>query len=63
MELDIRPGEFIMRNLFADFTVLAEKKIEFVITEPQVKFSNLANIINIKYFILGKIFGKNFTKR
>lgn len=38
MELDIRPGEFVMRNLFADFTVLAEKKIEFVLTEPQVVF-------------------------
>lgn len=36
MELDIRPGEFVMRNLFADFTVLAEKKIEFVLSEPQV---------------------------
>lgn len=38
MELDIRPGEFVMRNLFADFTVLAEKKIEFVLSEPQVLF-------------------------
>lgn len=36
MELDIRPGEFVMRNLFADFTVLAEKKIESVLSEPQV---------------------------
>ncbi|CAH1170054.1 unnamed protein product [Phaedon cochleariae] len=36
MELDMRPGEFVMRNLFADFTVLAEKKIESVMTEPQV---------------------------
>nr|XP_023011562.1 protein furry [Leptinotarsa decemlineata] len=37
MELDMRPGEFVMRNLFADFTVLAEKKIESVMTEPQEK--------------------------
>lgn len=36
MDLDLRPGEFVMRNLFADFTVLAEKKIESVMTEPQV---------------------------
>ncbi|CAH2001764.1 unnamed protein product [Acanthoscelides obtectus] len=34
---DIRPGEFVMRSLFADFTVLAEKKIENVMTEPQEK--------------------------
>ncbi|KAG5899998.1 hypothetical protein JTB14_009085 [Gonioctena quinquepunctata] len=37
MELDMRPGEFVMRNLFADFTILAEKKIESVMTEPQEK--------------------------
>lgn len=40
MELDIRPGEFVMRNLFADFTVLAEKKIELVLSEPQVWFDD-----------------------
>lgn len=45
MELDIRPGEFVMRNLFADFTVLAEKKIELVLSEPQVWFDdNVSNM-------------------
>lgn len=30
-----RPGEYVMRSLFSDFTVLAEKKIEAVMGEPQ----------------------------
>ncbi|CAH1110307.1 unnamed protein product [Psylliodes chrysocephalus] len=37
LEMDLRPGEFVMRNLFADFTLIAEKKIELVMTEPQEK--------------------------
>lgn len=34
---EVRPGEFVMRTLFADFTVQAEKKIEAVMAEPQEK--------------------------
>ncbi|XP_072390599.1 protein furry isoform X1 [Diabrotica undecimpunctata] len=37
LDMDLRPGEFVMRNLFADFTVIAEKKIESVMTESQEK--------------------------
>lgn len=37
IDMDIRPGEFVMRTLFADFTVQAEKKIETVLAEPQEK--------------------------
>ncbi|XP_060535962.1 protein furry [Cylas formicarius] len=36
-EVNARPGEFVMRSLFQEFTVLAEKKIENVMTEPQEK--------------------------
>lgn len=36
IDMDIRPGEFVMRTLFADFTLQAEKKIEAVLAEPQV---------------------------
>lgn len=32
-DVDLRPGEFVMRSLFADFTTQAEKKIEAVMTE------------------------------
>lgn len=35
-DADIRPGEFVMRILFADFTVIAERRIESVLTEPVV---------------------------
>ncbi|XP_023930548.1 protein furry homolog-like, partial [Lingula anatina] len=34
IDTDIRPGEFVMRTLFAEFFVLAEQKIELVLTEP-----------------------------
>ena len=33
----IRPGEFVMRVLFAEFTAQAEKKIEAVMLEPPVR--------------------------
>lgn len=32
-DMDLRPGEFVMRTLFADFTSQAEKKIDAVMTE------------------------------
>ncbi|XP_046735470.1 protein furry [Diprion similis] len=36
-DMDMRPGEYVMRMLFADFTMQAEKKMEAVMTEPQEK--------------------------
>lgn len=33
-EMELRPGEFVMRTLFAEFTMQAEKKMEAVMTEP-----------------------------
>lgn len=36
IDMDIKPGEFVMRSLFADFTIQAEKKIETVMGEPLV---------------------------
>jgi hypothetical protein len=35
-EQRIRPGEFVMRVLFSEFTAEAEKKIELVMSEPSV---------------------------
>lgn len=35
-EQRIRPGEFVMRVLFSEFTAAAEKKIELVMSEPTV---------------------------
>ncbi len=31
---DVRPGEFVMRTLFAEFTVQVEKKIATIMAEP-----------------------------
>lgn len=33
---DMRPGEFVMRLLFTEFTVQAERKMEVVMAEPLV---------------------------
>ena len=33
---DVTPGEFVLRTLFTEFTVLAEKKIDHVLSEPLV---------------------------
>ncbi|XP_026809010.1 protein furry isoform X2 [Rhopalosiphum maidis] len=35
VDTDIKPGEYVMRTLFADFTVQAERKMEEVMTEPE----------------------------
>uniref|UniRef100_A0A3P9HL76 Cell morphogenesis protein N-terminal domain-containing protein n=3 Tax=Oryzias latipes TaxID=8090 RepID=A0A3P9HL76_ORYLA len=34
---DLKPGEFVIKSLFAEFAVLAEKKIEMVMAEPLEK--------------------------
>ncbi|XP_076040545.1 microtubule binding protein furry isoform X4 [Oratosquilla oratoria] len=35
IDTDLRPGEFVMRTLFAEFTITVERKIENVMREPQ----------------------------
>ncbi|XP_061834044.1 protein furry homolog-like isoform X4 [Nerophis lumbriciformis] len=34
---ELKPGEFVIKSLFAEFAVLAEKKIEMVMAEPMEK--------------------------
>ncbi|XP_026677831.1 mediator of RNA polymerase II transcription subunit 6 [Diaphorina citri] len=36
---NVRPGEYVMRSLFADFTAQAEKKLDQVLAEPQLRAS------------------------
>lgn len=36
VDTDLRPGEFVMRTLFIEFTVQAEKKMEIVMNEGLV---------------------------
>lgn len=33
---ELKPGEYVIKSLFAEFAVLAEKKIEMVMAEPLV---------------------------
>lgn len=34
--VDLLPGEFVMRSLFADFAIQADRKMETVMAEPPV---------------------------
>ncbi|XP_045464267.1 protein furry isoform X2 [Harmonia axyridis] len=45
VDMDIRPGEYVMRSLFAVFTVLAEKKIDSVLNDSQVKEKTLSKAL------------------
>lgn len=36
VDTDLKPGEFVMRTLFVEFTIQAERKMEIVMTEPLV---------------------------
>lgn len=47
------PGEFVLRTLFAEFTVLAEKKIETILSEPLVSLC-----INIGFYCTGVVDGE-----
>ncbi|XP_024946755.1 protein furry isoform X2 [Cephus cinctus] len=40
-DMDLRPGEFVMRTLFGDFTMQAEKKMEAVMTEHEKPLSKV----------------------
>lgn len=39
IDVDIKPGEFVMKTLFADFTVQAERKMDAVMNEPLVSLN------------------------
>lgn len=38
---ELKPGEYVIKSLFAEFAVLAEKKIEVVMAEPLVSGGRL----------------------
>ncbi len=58
VDVDTKPGEFVMRTLFAEFIVVAEKKIEAVVQEPivsgQSEFPKFTQVVlNLpKYYLL-----------
>lgn len=47
---DVKPGEYVIKSLFAEFAVQAEKKIELVMAEPLV--SLFFFIVSLKTFLL-----------
>lgn len=46
-DIALRPGEIVMRTLFADFTQQTEKKIEAVMLETSVHNSHYASLYYI----------------
>lgn len=50
---DVTPGEFVLRTLFAEFTILAEKKIETILNEPLVSFC-----IILGFYCIGALDGR-----
>lgn len=42
---DITSGEFVLRTLFAEFTIVAEQKIELVLTEPLVSNKIISQMV------------------
>lgn len=46
-DLELRPGEFVMRLLFTEFTVQAERKMEAVMAEPLVCVFDKIMLIDI----------------
>jgi len=65
-DMDLRPGEYVMRILFAEFTSQAEKKMEAVMTE-HVSLS-LKSVHNESQMLIGISFSgkaiiESLTKR
>lgn len=44
VDIDVRPGEFVMRSLFTEFCQQAERKIESVLCEPPVSAGRISII-------------------
>lgn len=49
-----KPGEFVIKSLFAEFAVLAEKKIEVVMAEPLVSTAEM-EMMYLKVNVDGRI--------
>lgn len=47
---ELKPGEFVIKSLFAEFAVLAEKKIEMVMAEPLVSPQALEATVQLDHY-------------
>lgn len=62
-DMDLRPGEFVMRTLFAEFTSQAEKKMEAVMTEHVSGIFVRALLVSNREYIVGETAFESFAKR
>lgn len=49
---DSKPGEYILKSLFVNFTTQAERKIRIIMAEPLVSQRELKASTQEKYFII-----------
>lgn len=47
---DVKPGEYVIKSLFAEFAVQAEKKIELVMAEPLVSPFFIVSLKTVMFF-------------
>lgn len=52
IETSLKPGEYVMRNLFAEFVIQADKKITNVMAEPFVSFVFKCCVLKCSLFCL-----------
>lgn len=43
---DVTPGEYVLRTLFSEFTILTERKLEHVLAEPLVSCFDFLSDLN-----------------
>lgn len=69
VETSLKPGEYVMRNLFAEFVIQADKKITSVMAESFVSTKFVYKIVSLilmflfALFCLGSFLVKIFTER
>lgn len=46
-----KPGEFVLKSLFANFTLLSERKIRIIMAEPLVSdFASISHLVLSQFF-------------
>lgn len=52
LDENVKPGEYVLQNLFLAFCNLSEKKIELVLAEPLVSSKSKLVFLDMLYFLL-----------
>lgn len=56
---DVKPGEYVIKSLFTEFAIQAEKKIEVVMAEPLV--SSVCSLLSVYVFL--KLFNLHLEEK